>query len=385
MTTTFLNRHRQSLIQLTQQLVRIESVNGNETEVAKLLATLLRQHGFRCQLIGSQSKRRSLIATIGRGKRTFMLNGHLDTVAAGERARWRHEPFSGTVSGGRLYGRGAYDMKGAVAAATYAALALHHAETVRAGKLVLVFNADEEGGTHTGIQDVLRHGIHADAAICCEPMLNDTLAIGAKGIYRCEIETIGTGGHTGYPQGKVNAVTKMAKVLLALEALRFKWREQPLFSRPYIVPGTILAGGTAMNIFPERCVAKVDCRLSVGQTREVVKSQIFACLDRVQRADPEVQYAFHELGFIPAALTKQTHALVAISQQAISQTFGFRPPLGIIEGVTDGNFLIDHGIPTVIFGPTGADMHAPNEYVWVSSLLKAARSYVLTAEQVFRE
>ena len=379
---TFLTRHRSALVKLTQELVRVESVNGNETEVSKILASVLRAHGIRCRFVGP-SARRSLIAEVGNGKSSLMLNAHLDTVAPGNAAGWRYPPFSARVNSGRIYGRGSYDLKGAVAAATFAALAVRKVAPKIRGKIVLVFNADEESGQHTGIKAVLASGVYTDAAICCEPMSNKMLAVGAKGIYRFELISKGTAGHTGYPKGRINSVTKMAKLVLALETLRFQYRKSPIFSAPYVVPGTMVSGGTAINVFPENCHALVDCRLSLGQPLERVRNEIAACLKKVRLNDSQVHYEIRELGFVPAAFTEVRHSFVQLSRKVISDVFGFSPSIGTLDGVTDGNFLMDHGIPTVIYGPTGENIHAPNEFVSIASLLKTAESYALTAVRYF--
>jgi len=373
----FLRANKQNIISLTQDLIRIQSVNGNETSVAKHLSEILSKEGIKCRLLGNERDRKSLVAQVGHGNKQIMLNGHLDTVAAGEIADWRYPPFSGQLSAGRIYGRGACDMKGALAAATYAALAIKQIANRLPGTLVLAFNADEESGKHTGIRDLLKRGITADAAICCEPMLDKTLIIGAKGIYRFELETIGTSGHTGYPIGRINAVTKMAKLLLSLEKMKFSWTKHPLFTPPFVVPGTVIEGGLAINIFPERCRALVDCRLSYGQTIEKAKFEIASCLKKAKESDPEIKYNIREIGFVYPALTSGTHPFVKLSKRVISETQGFFPKIGIIQGVTDGNFLMNQNIPTVIYGPTGSNFHAPNEFVNVSSLLKTAETYAM--------
>lgn len=379
----FLRRHRAQLLQLTQELVRIPSVNGNETAVAKKIAAVLREHGIRSRLFGALPSRKSLVAEIGKGRKSILLNGHLDTVSVGDDADWRYDPFSAHVSGNRIYGRGAYDMKGAVAAATFAAIAVKTLVPDLSGKLVLLFNADEESGAHMGIKEALAYGVGADVAICCEPMMEKTLAIGAKGIYRFELHTQGTTGHTGYPKNRINAVTKMAQLLLALESLKFKYKKHEMLTPPYVVPGTVITGGTAINMFPEHCRALVDCRLSHGQSLDSVKSQLVNRLDKVKAADPEIHYDMREIGYVPAAITDASHPFVQLSQEAIRVAFGFLPELGSLEGVTDGNFLVDSGMPTVIYGPTGAGLHAANEYVSIPSLLRAAESYALTTLRYF--
>ena len=374
-----IQKNHKKIVALTSKLVQIQSVNSNETEVAKHLADVLKREGIRCTLFGSDPKRQSLVATIGKGKRSFLLNGHLDTVATGDPKKWRHGPFSGKVVQGKLYGRGSYDMKGGVAAATYAFISLKQSGVKLGGQVKLVMNCDEESGYHKGIKEVLKKGIRADAAICCEPMSHQMLSVGAKGIYRFELITRGTTGHTAYRKGRINAVTKMAKLLVPLEKMRFAYKKHKMFSGPYVNPGTVIKGGEGINVFPETCSALVDCRLSFGQKEADVKRELRACMDKVCAKDPDLKYSIVPIGYVPTGLTNPDHAFVAMSREIIGETFGYEPSIGVTLGVTDGNFLMDKKIPTVIYGPTGKYAHTENEYVDVKSLGTAAESYGITA------
>ena len=314
-----------------------------------------------------------------------MLNGHLDTVALGERSKWRVDPLSGEVKGARLYGRGSFDMKASVAAATFAAIALKQTKHQLSGKLRLVFCVDEESAECTGIKEIIAKGLLADACIVGEPSAAQTINIGARGCYRFELIVRGKSGHTSNPDGGVNAVTKMAKALLALDKLRFRHMKHPLFSPPSITPGTIISGGTGINIYPDECLAKVDCRLGFGMTKTSAKKQIIACLNSIKRFDPDFKYQIEDLCIMPLALTPDQDRIVKATSDAVTKIRRRKPKLCTMNGGSDANFLIQAGVPCAITGTQGANLHAENEYVSVRSILEAAKIYALAVDSYLNQ
>ncbi len=376
----FLSKAAPQLLRLSQKLIRIDSVHGNETAVARLIKSELARFGISSRILGDDPARGILIADIGAKRRkTFMLNGHLDTVPFGQVSKWKYPPLSARVSGGKLYGRGSFDMKSSVAACTYAAIALKMTKTDLPGRLRLVFNYDEECGVHSGIKVVIRRGIGADAAIVAEPMYGNDIFIGAKGVYRFEIKTIGRTGHTGRKGSGVNAVTKMAKLLLALEPLLLKHEKTKGYAPPHITPGTLITGGQGINIYPDLCTAAVDCRLTLGQKLSSVKSEIIARLKEEQRKDPEIQFQIRDLCGVPPARIDLSDPLIRDGARAVELVFGRKPKLEIIGGVTDGNLLLAAGIPNIGFGVDGRGAHSENEFVYTATLPKTALAYCYTA------
>lgn len=380
----YLKQHSSNVVRFAQELVRIKSVHGNEREVAELIANKLRTHGIKAYIIGPRGDRKSLIADIGRGKKTLMFNGHLDTVPIGNEKKWKFPPLSGKISGGKLYGRGAMDMKSSIAAAVFAAIGLVETNTVLNGRFRLLFNYDEESGIHSGIRDALNRRISADAAVICEPMNGQTANIGAKGIYRFKLTVHGKTGHTGSIRKKgINAVTRMAKLLLALERLQPKHTKHPLFSKPLITPGTVISGGTAINVYPDECTALVDCRLTYGQSKAALFREIKQCLDAEKQHDKSIKYTIHDLTMIPPVLTQKSDPIVLSTKQAFKDIVGFRIKLGTIDGVTDGNLLHQAGIPCVVFGVQGGNIHSENEFAFVQSIKLMPRVFAAVAAKYF--
>lgn len=285
-----------------------------------------------------------------------------------------------------MYGRGSYDMKGGVACLVFALIALRESKTRLGGKLKLVLTWGEEPGFF-GMKELLKKGIKADAAIIGEPMSSSkAIRIGARGILRLELETRGKSAHSGsLPQRGVNAVTKMAKLLLELEKLKPRYKKHKLFPPPRISPGTIIEAGEAINIIPDRCKARVDCRLSYGQTDKTLLRDIQKVINRIKRRDREFRLKLKKSAYVPPTIIDSGEEIVKVSRKAIRETMGFRPKLEVSGAVTDGAPLVGKGIPAVVFGTSGNNAHSENEYVEVSSLLKAAKAYALAAREFLKK
>lgn len=271
-----------------------------------------------------------------------MLNGHLDTVAAGDLKKWKYNPFSAKIYKGKIYGRGSNDMKGGVSAMIYSVISMLEAGIKLNGDIILVFNSDEEGGNHTGIREVLNSGIKANACIVGEAMRKGDLRIGSRGVYRFRLITKGKTGHTGSVKEKgTNAVTKMAKILLALENMRLKYKKRKLCPPPKISPGTVISGGTAVNIIPDRCESLVDYRLSLGQTKKEVLGEIRKTINFLKRKDKKINYQIQEMAYSPAYITDEKEEIVKIVAENIKENLGIKPIFIVSGPMTDGN-LVKH-------------------------------------------
>lgn len=380
---TYLDQHEKELIRFAQALVRINSVNGNETEVARFVQRKLKEHGIRSRMVGKQKERKNLIAEIGKGRRCLILNGHMDTVPLGDPRKWRFPPLSAKIHKGRIYGRGSYDMKGGLASLVFAMIALKECKANLSGRAKLVLTWGEETGLY-GMRELVRKGIRADAAIIAEPTQRKKqkkhLEIGARGALRLELETFGKSAHSGsLSQKGINAVTKMAKLLLELEKLKPRYKKHKLFPPPRVSPGTVIKAGEAVNIIPDKCIAQVDCRLSYGQTDKTLLQDIRKVINRIKRSDKDFRVRVRETEYIPPTIIDKGEKIVRLSGDAVRKITGLRQALSVSGGVSDGAVLVEKRIPALVLGPSGARAHSENEYVEVRELLEAARVYSLTA------
>ena len=341
-----------SLNELAAALVAIDSVNPalvpgavGEREIGTFVADWCGEQGLDVEILGEE--RPSVVAT-SRGSgcgRSLLLNGHLDTVGvAGMEA-----PFEPRVENGRLYGRGAYDMKGALAAILLAAT---EATGLR-GDVIVTLVADEELGS-IGTEAVLER-VHADAAIVVEPT-DLRVAITHRGFVGFEFETAGVAAHGSRPDLGVDAIAKMGPILVALAELDERLAAGP---RHELVGSaslhtSLVEGGQELSSFPARCVLTGERRTIPGETVEQVEQELRAIA-----------------GDAALRIIASRDPLTAQPDHPFVDLVGRAAEAGEYIGAlfwTDAALIADAGIPTVLFGPAGAGAHATIEWVDLASL-----------------
>jgi succinyl-diaminopimelate desuccinylase len=374
---------RSELVALAIDLLRFPSVNppGGERPAAELLATRLAAAGLAVELIDHGADRASLLARLpGRGDRPAMLfTGHLDVVGAGDRP-WRHDPFGGVVEGGKLYGRGASDMKGAVAAMALAAIALHRAGVPLRGDVVLAFTAGEEVDS-LGAQAIVDSGLvtNVDAIVVGEPT-DLELYVAEKGSLTLEIQTNGVGAHASMPHLGRNAIHAMADVVRALERHRFDVAPHPLLGEPTISVGTI-RGGAGSNVVPDRCTIEVDVRTVPAQSQPAVVAELESLLHRLVRERPDLDVRItHTLGR-DAVETDLDAPLVRDLAAVVADVTGRRPePAGVVYATDAAVFVPAWAVPMVICGPGLPEQaHQTDEWLSIERLEQSARIYAALA------
>jgi len=379
-----MNLHRfikkKELVDLTIQLVQTSTENppGNEKVAAQFLKPLLSKMGFKVKILLSPKGRWNLIAEKrwGRGGRTLLFNGHLDVVPAGEPSKWKYPPFQGKLSRGRIYGRGASDMKSGIASFLHALSMIDRSKiSLDQGAIILHLVSDEESHGHQGMGFLTqRGGIHGDAALVGEPTdLHPVIA--HKGALWLRISTFGKSAHSAKPHLGVNAIGKMMALIDRLNSIPWE-REHPLLGKPTLSIGTI-RGGTKINVVPDRCDIEVDRRMLPGEKREDVLGEMKKILDLIQSQDPLFQYRMEEMDFAEASEVDPEVEIVKIGVQAIEKVMGKKPPLRAFSGFTDSRFYINQcHIPTLIFGPGDtSQIHTVDESVEVEALIQAAHIY----------
>ncbi|HEY8486402.1 MAG TPA: M20 family metallopeptidase [Limnochordales bacterium] len=379
-----LRRHvdRDELVEMARELVRIDTSNppGNEADAARWVQERMRALGFQeVQWVEPAPGRASVMGIFGRpgtGK-TLLWNGHLDVVPPGEVSAWRYPPFGGVVDGGRLWGRGAADMKGGLAAILEAAAALRRSGLSLEGSLVVQAAADEEVLGDLGTRHLVERGLaRADAAICGEPTHLRPL-VAARGLVWMQLTAHGRSCHASTPHLGVNAVVKMSRVVQALAGLELPGLH-PLLGPPTLCVSTI-AGGHKTNVVPDRCTITVDRRLIPGETPEQAVSQVRELLAVLSREDSELKV---ELQVIQTAEPSEIDAGEPIVRSALRarQLLGLAHEApGGMPGTTDARWLIGRaGIPTLILGPGELEQaHTVNESVSLQELEQAALLYAL--------
>lgn len=373
---------KKELVDLTTRLIQIPTENppGNEKPAALFLKPLLSKMGFRVKTLLSPKGRANLIAERrwGKGGRTLLFNGHLDVVPPGDPAQWKYPPFRGKLSRGRIYGRGASDMKGGIASFIHALSIIDRARIpLDQGAVVLHLVSDEESHGHQGMGFLTQKGIiQGDAALVGEPTGFD-LVVCQKGALWFRISTFGKSAHGSRPHQGVNAIEKMMKLIARLNSIPLE-KEHPLLGKPTFNIGMI-RGGTKINIVPDRCEIEVDRRMLPGEKKEEVLKRIKDILDSFQSQDPLFQYRMEEIDFAEPSEIRPDEEIVKISLEAVREVTGERPAIRGFSGFTDARFYINpYHIPALILGPGGVDQsHTTNESVEVDALVRAVHIYGL--------
>lgn len=379
------------------RLIQTPSVNGVHPEraLAEVIAAEAAKLGLHAEIIGEQPDRPNVIvSTAPTGDTGLLLLDHLDTVPPGDDSQWTYPPFSGTVAQGRIYGRGACDTKGGMAASLYALGALARTPgALEHGRAQFIGVPDEEtGATGTlGIKYLSAQGrLSALGAIYAYS--GHEIILGHRGLLRYRLACHGQSIHTGAQSWQdgtagANAVTGMSKLLLALEALDFPYSATPYFTpyRTVVTPGTMISGGTSINIVPDRCEALVDIRLIPEQTRAVIEGHLNTIIERLKQESPRLDWTYACLNDVPAAISDEHAPLFSIVEDAVEAVTGTRPPREVAGPANEGYLLIERGIPTICgMGPIGENAHAPDEYVEISGLTDAATIYALAARRLAR-
>ncbi len=334
--------------------------------------------GFRVRTLLSPKGRWNLIAERrwGRGGRTLIFNGHLDVVPAGDPSQWKDPPFRGKRHKGRIYGRGASDMKSGIASFIHALSIIDRSKIhLHQGAVILHLVSDEESHGHQGMGFLTQRGrIYGDGAIVGEPSdLQPVIA--HKGALWLRISTLGKSAHSARPLLGVNAIEKMTKLIHQINLIPME-KEHPLLGKPTLSIGTI-QGGTKINIVPDCCSIELDRRMLPGEKKEEVLKEIKERLHSLERQDPLFQYRMEEIDFAEPSETDPEAEIVKIGVEAIQEVTGKKPPLRAFSGFTDSRFYINQCcIPTLIFGPGDTNQsHTRDESVGVEALVLAAHIY----------
>jgi acetylornithine deacetylase len=364
-----MNQRFAPAVDLLRALVGIDSVNptlvpgaAGEGEIAAFLAGWLRQAPrLTVEVVEVAPGRPNVVATLpGRGGGpTLLFNTHLDTVGV----EHMPDPFAAEIRDDRLYGRGALDIKGGVAAMAAAVRALAE-EAPLPGTVILAAVADEEAAS-LGTEHLART-VRADAAIVLEPTdLRPCLA--HRGFVWLEVETTGRAAHGSRPTEGIDAILMMGGFLAELAALDARLQSgaaHPLVGPASLHAGTIV-GGLGPSIYPDRCVVGVERRTIPGETPEGVLAEIAAIHARLAAADPRYRAATRlQFGRPPYEYDPGAGPpLLAHLNAAIAAQTGAAPaPIGHTAWM-DSAILGAAGIPTIVFGPGGEGMHAAVEYV----------------------
>ena len=370
---------------LLAELVAIDSVNpalvagaAGEAQIAAFVAAWLREHGLEVTVVDEPAGRPSVVGiargTGGGGVASLMLNGHLDTVGVAGMDR----PHAPQLREGRLYGRGAFDMKGGVAACMLAGAAAVGAGL--RGDVIVTAVADEEHASE-GVQAVLRR-FGADACVVTEPT-HLRACVAHKGFVWAQLQTRGRAAHGARPDLGVDAIAGMGPVLAGIGALqaRLDGAPHPLLG-PASLHASLIGGGQELSSYPARCVLELERRTLPGETAAGVARELEQLLALARQADPRLETELR-IGLRREPFEVDPHTeIVSVLRAAGAAVLGAEPAIVGEHPWMDAALTAAAGIPTVVFGPGGAGAHALEEYGDIESVARCAAVLTETARRL---
>lgn len=365
-------------------LVQSESVNppGNTRAAASVTAEMLRSFADEVREVGPEAEIPSLLAWLNRGRGPQLLfNSHLDTVPIGDRSNWEHDPFSGEIVDGKLYGRGSADAKGCLAPMIIAGKALARSGLALDGTLVINPVSDEEVGGLRGTKWIVDKALVAPDAVVIGEITTNRVAIAHKGVIWFRLVTHGRTAHASTPWEGVSAISHMVSVLNRIQselAPALAQRSHPLTPPPSFNIGMI-SGGVKANVVADRCEVELDRRILPTETVEDATAEVGAIVESVRQEIPELDA---EIEVLLTGDPLETGEKETIVQTALSASLALGlpgTPVGY-QQASDGRFFSARGIPTILIGPGIPEVaHTPDEHVALEDVYQAAKLFALVA------
>jgi putative selenium metabolism hydrolase len=419
-----------TVVELAQELIRTPSLPGQEGKVAGLIAETMRGCGFhevwtdaagnvvgRYRGSGVEDSRRSRHGSAS--PRTLLFDGHMDTVDIGDRNAWQHDPFGGEIEegpgGAVLYGRGAADMKSALAAMIYGVkwvaaeeaagrgVALH-------GDIIVACVVQEEPTEGVAVRHLIEEeGLQPDMVILGEPT-NLGVYLGQRGRVELKVAAYGKAGHASMPQGGVNAISAAARLIFGIELLALQLQgnqTQPATGMTQAGAGALGVGSIAvtrissnagsLNSIPDLCELIIDRRLTLGETEARAIAELQSIVNR-ERIRADISTLMYDMTsytgytasgrkYFPPWILPEEDPMARKAIRAVEKVLGVKPRTGFWPFSTDGAYTMGYrGIPTLGFGP-GEERHAhtADEHVRVDDIVLAARGYTQLALDLLQQ
>lgn len=367
-------------LDLAKRLIACRSITPDDGGSLDMIAARLTKAGFACERI-DRGPVRNLWARRGSHAPLVCLAGHVDVVPPGPVDRWTSDPFSPTEREGRLFGRGAADMKTSVAALVTAAERFVAREPHHRGSVALLFTSDEEGagidGTAAVVRELQARGERIDACIIGEPTsvegLGDTIKNGRRGSLNGVLRVNGIQCHIAYPERGRNPIGTALPALTELAAIEWD-RGNEYFSPTSFQISDIHAGTGANNIIPGSLDVMFNFRFSTESTADQLKARVHAVLD-AHRLDYDLNWSLSGAPFL-----SPRGGLVDVISAAVTEVTGITPALSTSGGTSDGRFLATVSREVVEFGPLSASIHGIDEHVRIVDIAPLSAIYERTIQ-----
>jgi succinyl-diaminopimelate desuccinylase len=358
--------NKKRLIRLTQRLIGIDSQNppGDELRIALFVKGYLADLGLRPKIYEFKKRRANVLASLeGRDKRrSLLITPHLDTVPQGR--SWHFDPFAAKIQQGKIYGLGATDCKGNLAAALEAIRSLVEEKTVLSYNLVFAATADEENGSGLGLVPLLDKGILSpDAAVVLDSD-DFSIVVTQKGLIHLKVKIQGKKAHGAYPWRGINAIDSAIKILGALKAYKFASKKNRYLKPPTLNIGTI-KGGDKVNVVADWCEFELDFRFLPGMSPKKILLDLKNIIRKYAR-----NFKVEIQGIQKPYCIDEKHPLVRYLMMAMRK-IGIRPAIKGSEGATVITFFQDKNIPALAWGfGARACAHIADEYIKIENLYR---------------
>lgn len=406
-----IERREKEVSTLCSKLIRLRSDNppGDVSEVAEFVAEYMRSRGLKVEIVEPERGRTNVIGVLeGKGDKKLLFNGHLDVVPPGNLDAWKYDPYEGRIVGGVIYGRGACDMKGAIASMLTFLDVIVKKEIRLGGDLIFHFVCDEETGGEFGTGYLAEKGyVKADGCIIGEGSGNSimgyTLVVAERGVLWVRVKARGKAAHGSVPILGENAILKLVKAIESIQGLaKVEVKATPeleelasgsanylaSFIRAYgIEPETLkrnllgitvnvgtIRGGTKVNVIPDYAEAEIDIRVPPSMTLEDARELLS---ERLEVAGPGVDV--EAISASEPSYQDPKHPFVQFVRRCVEEITGRSAPLILMPWSTDARYIRRLGIPTIILGPLNESPHSANEYVPIRDLVMCAKMYALVA------
>ncbi|HML03208.1 MAG TPA: ArgE/DapE family deacylase [Candidatus Bathyarchaeia archaeon] len=404
----FLKQYEKDVVSFCSRVIQAGGENppGDVSVTADIIETFLDEHGIAYERSEPTKGHANIIATVGKGEPRIILCGHIDVVPAGDVKNWKIPPFSGKTEDGKIFGRGASDMKAGISSMLMAGAALKRIEKELSGTAVFAAVCDEETMGPAGAIWLLKnHKLRGDACLITEPTgylhSGYSVVAGERGNLWVRLIAKGKPVHGATPAFGENAILLLTKFLRILDALEKTPVKIPEDARPLVRNGKIdlakiakgmgirtkeitrsidhytvntgtMRGGTKVNVVPEKCEAEIDIRVPAGGNPDAVEEFIKLALPQ------NFEYEITNRTF--ASYTPAHEPLIGTLQKNGKKALGYEPPAVYMTATSDAHsFREALGIPTVSFGPGyGEVAHAYNEFVYTKDLVNVMKIYAHT-------
>ncbi|BCJ85956.1 M20 family metallopeptidase [Effusibacillus dendaii] len=371
----------QEAVQFLKEMIRLKSVNppGDEEPVARLIEAMLKKSGIESEVRILGTNRANLVARIkGTGaKKSLVYSGHMDTVPPGD-ISWKFDPYGAVEHEGHVYGRGASDMKGGLAAMVVAMTEIARSGVTLQGDLVLAATAGEEVDC-CGARAMVEEGLlqEVGAMVIGEPS-NGEIFTAHKGALWLEITAYGKTAHGSMPEQGVNAIEHMNRFINALrDRFKFRYDRDHLLGEPTLNL-SVISGGVKTNVVPDVCRLQIDIRTVPGQDHLQIVADVERLFKEIE-ADTSAKFELAVLNDKPSVRTPVTHELIGLSLATAKELFqkDFQP--AGVRYFTDASVFVPGAggdLPVIVYGPGDEKMaHQPDEFVETAKYLDAIQFY----------